>query len=227
MRVLALNIAMNEMRQWLTVLHEIDIGGEVDSSELERLKTQDFTPKQLTLLPNVPAEPTLPKDMELVGRIGPYFVTRKQERKGEFIYYLFDSGTPIAYVATIPPDAEFGEGWPGRKHQNPDLDGKGLRVVSIYLDPEVRGKGLSVALYEWLLSNVCDYILPDDLQTRGGVYIWKQMLRDPRFEIMVFNFQSQDYYKPKPGAVWANTYRSPWLRPFVTLAGKAEELLPE
>lgn len=219
-------MAMNDMRQWLTVLHEIEIGGEVDPSELEGLKQRDFTPKQLTLLPNVPSEPTLPKDMELVGRIGPYFVTRKQ-RRSESLYYLFDSGNPVAIVAGIPPDAEFGEGWRGRKFQNPDLHGKGLRIISIYLDPKVRGQGLAVALYEWLLTHACDYILPDDLQTPGGVYIWKQMLRDPRFEIMVFNFKSHDYYKPKPGAIWANTYRSYWLRPFVTLAGKADELIAD
>jgi GNAT superfamily N-acetyltransferase len=140
---------------------------------------------------------------------------------------LFDSGKPIAYVATIPPDADFGEGRPGRKYENPELSGEGLRVISIFIDEEARGKGLAVALYHWLLTHACDYILPDDLQTRGGVFIWKQMLRDPRFEIMVFNHNTHEYYKPKPGAVWANTYKSYWLRPFVTLAGKADQLIDE
>ena len=215
-------------------LTEIRIGGEVDSDHLDDLNAQhDYTPKQLTLFPNVPSEPTLPPDMELMGRLGAFYITRKKndgqayhKRAGdEFVYYLFDSGKPVAYVGTIHPKSEFGDAYPGRLHSDPELLGTGLRVVSIFLDPAIRGQGTSVALYEWLLRNVCDYILPDDLQTKGGVYIWKQLLRDPRFEVMVFNHQNYDYYRARPGAIWANVYRSDRLRPFVALAGTADALI--
>jgi hypothetical protein len=217
-------------------LTEIRIGGDVDSSELDHVAgLHDYTPKQLTLLPNIPAEPSLPAEMEMMGRLGPYYVTRRKDTGGygkqgaaaEYTYYLFDSGKPVAYVSTLHPESEFGDGYAGRSYTDPELHGDGLRVVSIYLDPVIRGQRISVSLYDWLLRNKCDYILPDDLQTRGGVYIWKQLLRDARFEVMIYNHETRDYHRARPGAIWANVYRSERLRPFVTLAGKSDGLIDE
>jgi hypothetical protein len=181
---------------------------------------QDFTPKQLTLFP-VPTEPTLPPDMEIVGRIGEYYVLLNADKK-ESIYYIFNDGTPIAYIALIAPTAPFGDGYPVT---NPDLKGVGKRVIAVYISEQARGKNLSVQLYKWLLDNACDYLLPDDLQTRGGVYIWKQLVKDPRFDVFIFNPDKYDYYPAKSGAVWSNVYKSYRLRPFVTLAGKADDLI--
>ena len=212
------------------ILLEIEIGGQVDSSHLDDMNQNfDFEPKQLSLFPDIPNEPNVPKKMEMMGRIGKYYVVRKNDdgngnHKDGYTYYLFDSGKLVAYVSTIHPDADFGDAYPGRAAKNPDLNGIGLRVVSVYFDPVARGQGLSVALYEWLLKNVCDYILPDDLQTPGGVYIWKQLVRDPRFEVEIFNCNTYQYHRAKPGVVWSNVYKSYNLFPFVTLAGKAYEL---
>jgi hypothetical protein len=223
------------LRHWMGLMTEIRIGGEVDSGHLDDLESNhNFTPKQMTLpLPNVTAEPTLPPKMEMAGRLGAYYVARKKDdgesyykRAGdEYMYYLFDSGKPVAYVSTIHPKTEFGDAYRGRLSSDPKLQGEGLRVVSIFLDPSIRGQRTSVALYEWLLHNVCDYILPDDLQTQGGVYIWKQLVSDPRFEVMIFNHEKYEFYRARPGATWRNVYRSENLRPFVTLAGKADGLI--
>jgi hypothetical protein len=212
-----------------TPLNEIEIGGDVDSDILDELiDKNDFTPKQLTLFPDVPSEPTIPKTLELVGRLGPYYVVKHFKKKDQFYpsewtYYLFDSGKPVAYVCLVSKFSPVGDY--SRVHRHPSLTGTGFRVISVFLYPEVRGKNLAVALYKWLLRNVCDYLLPDDTHTPGGVHVWKQLLRDPELEMMIYNIENHDYYRAKPGAVWQNVYRSDNLIPFVALTGKAEALI--
>lgn len=216
-------------------LSEIEIGGDVDGTHLDDLKAKhNFEPRQLTLFPRAPSEPTFPDKFTYMGRLGAYFVARTKEERSygtatgavEYTYYLFDNGDPIMYVGTLHPKSEFGGAYAGRNASNPQIFGEGLRVVSIFLDPSARGQGLAVAMYEWLLQNVCDYILPDDLQTPGGVHIWKQLVRDrARFDVMVFNPEQHTYYRAKPGAIWANVYKSYNLFPFVTLAGKSDDLI--
>ena len=66
----------SQLRHWINlseaILHEIDIGGEVDPSSLEQLRSQDFKSKQLDLFPDIPTlEPNLPREFEEMGRIGP------------------------------------------------------------------------------------------------------------------------------------------------------------
>lgn len=207
------------------LLSEIEIGGEV--SRPEEWDEMTYEPRQLSLF-DVPTEPDLPKSMELLGRLGPYFLTKKEISFHRATYYLFDNGKPVAYISTIPSHSDdFGGGYVGRKNSNPNISGKGLRVISVYVDPTFRGKNLSIELYFWLLKNECDYILPDDLQTPGGVSIWKKMLKDSRFDVMIYNPDKYDYHRAKPGAIWANVYKSHRLRPFVTLAGKAKELIDD
>ena len=61
----------------------------------------------------------------------------------------------------------------------------------------------------------------------GGVDIWRRLVRDPRFDVMIFNPETDDTYRARPGVIWSNVYRSHRLRPFVTLAGKADELIAD
>lgn len=224
----------SQLRHWMNlseaVLHEIEIGGEVDPSSLEQLRSQDFKSKQLDLFPDIPTlEPDLPREFEEMGRIGPYYIARKIESQTtkhgpEYIYYLFDQGTPFGYVAVIHPNAEFGGGYTKSWH-NPQIDGNGLRVVSIWVDRTHAGQNLGVKLYHWLLQNVCDYILPDDLQTQGGVAIWRKLLNSRAFDVMVYDYNTGTYRRRWAGKDFNQVYKTYNLRPFVTLRGKAETLI--
>lgn len=208
-------------------LNEIEMGGYVDTSDFDELDKHDFSTGQLDLFKDIRGQDVnLPHDWEIVGKLGPYPIAiHKQVDRETVTYYLFDHQKPIGYVATQPPEASFGGGY---HVSNPPLGGTGLRVVSVYLKPEYTGKGLSLDLYEWLLKNVCDYILPDDLQTKGGVSIWKRMLRQPnRFDVEVHDPGTYETRRRKPGNDFHQVYRSEQLRPFVTLAGKADDLLAD
>lgn len=217
------------MRYRDLMLTEIEIGGEVDSSSMDNLRAQDFKSKQLPLFPELPTlEPELPKKFKHMGRIGGYFVARTIDNEGsrhgkEYSYVLLDQGTPIGYVAVVPPKANFGGGY---NAPNPPLDGNGLRVVSVVIERSHAGQNLALKLYQWLLQNVCDYILPDDLQTQGGVAIWRNLLRNTKtFEVMVYDADRGVIRRRKPGRDFQQVYKTDNLRPFVTLKGKAEELI--
>jgi hypothetical protein len=97
-------------------------------------------------------------------------------------------------------------------------------VVSVYVDPSHRGQNLALKMYQWLLQHVCDYILPDDLQTLGGVAIWRKLLNSRAFEVMVYDYNSGTTRRRWAGKDFNQVYNSHHLRPFVTLRGKAAEL---
>lgn len=212
------------------IVSEIDIGGVVDGDHLYDLqKHGNYDPRQLDLFRDkpTPVAPELPHKggMKIAGRLGEYFVVSKADgRPGHVTYYVFNRGTPIAYAAVQPPHVELGDG--GRPPV-PNLHGDGLRVISVYIDEQYRGRGLALSLYEWLLKNVCDYILPDGLQTPGGVFIWKSMLRDRRFDVMVYDDKRYTNRRRKPGKDFDAVYgdESWHLWPWATLRGKALDLI--
>ena len=218
-----INLLENEQ-----ALDEIEIGGEVDISHFDDIRDHDYRSKQLGLFPELPTmEPDLPPHFEEVGRIGSLFVACKQyatskNGKGEFSYVLFDSGEPIGYVSVIDPFADFN----GRYLiSNPKIHGDGLRVVSIFIDDEHRGQNLAVKLYHWLLTNVCDYLLPDDLQTHGGVAIWRKLRNSRAFDVLVYDPDREFSRERWSGKDFNQVYASNRLKPWVTLAGKANQLI--
>lgn len=212
------------------ILDEIEVGGEVDSDHLYLLRhDNDFEPKQLTMF-GVSAEPSLPKGMELVGRLGDMYIAKEVTRVSydkhmSSYYYLFDNGKLLAYIVLVPADAPAGEY--SRRVCCDELKGTGARVVTVYFEDELRGTGAAVNLYHWLLVNECDYIHPDLLQTRGGVKLWKKLISDSRMEAWIFNSERYEFYPVKKGAVWSNIYKDYRnnLIPFLTLKGKGEHLI--
>lgn len=213
----------------LQPVNEIERGGEVDSTMLDDLEAEhDYTPDQLDLFPEIPSlELKLPKGFEQVGRIGTYFVTRRAESTSkngdpEHTYYVFDKAKPIAYTALLDPSSNFGDGYGAT---DPMLGGKGLRTVSVYIAESHRGKDLGIALYEWVLTNVCDYLLPDSRHTPGGEYLWKKMLNSKKFEVMVFDPRTYMSRRRRSGKDFEQIYRNDDLCAWVTLAGKASRLM--
>lgn len=225
-------------------LHEIEIGGGVDSSYLDDLNNHDFTHPQRDLFPQIPTlDPHLPKEskMTLVGTLGGLRVARVEPRMGrygarysgynpsfepgsgsdsEVDYVLFDRNHAVAWAGVaIPP----------KPNQRPyDLrDETGGQVLSIYIAREFRGQNLGLKFYRWLLSNVVDYLVADELQTWGGVKLWRRALNSRAFDVMVFDPSRGMSRRRWAGKDFEQVYKNYRLIPWMTLRGKADELLED
>jgi hypothetical protein len=203
------------------IITEIDIGGGVDSDFLDYNKSaHDYDSDQLDLFPKkIPTlDPKLPDYMKIVGKIDSYRVVERGTKPGEetdddIHYLLFDKSKPIAWIALQDPD---------REHDISDeLRGKGMKVGSVFIDPPYRGSNLGLKLYRWCLMNVCDYIVADILQTKGGVNLWKKLLTSKQFHVEVFDFRKYTSRRRRPGKDFNQVYNTTGiLVPWVTLAGK-------
>lgn len=215
------------------LVSEIERGGYVDSKYLDHFrKGRDFSPRQLDLFPEISTtEPDVSADpkLKLEGRLKTMWVASKPSAhtydpypQQSRTYFIFDKGKPIAYVAVQHPQSPVGDGNPPFIY----LEGEGRRVISVYIDPEYRKTGLALDIYEWLLRNVCDYLLPDTMHTPGGEHIWKSMLKaQSRFDVQVFDPKRNVYRRRRPGKDFEQVYQNHALVPFVTLPGKAERLI--
>jgi len=223
---------MNPMRHLINLfesqkISEIEVGGYVDPPDyMSDYDNRDAHPEeQGELFPELPSI-QLPKGFERVGTMGKFIVSRKEDGKGKegikYTYVFFYDGKPASYIATIGINDPFGGGY---RIINPPLLGDGLRVISIWVNPTHRGQKLGIQMYEWLLKNVCDYILPDETHTYGGVNLWKQMLnRRNKFDVLVWDYEKSQFRRRWAGKDFAQIYNTNHLIPFVTLAGKSKEL---
>ena len=218
-----------------SILNELEIGGGVSDNILDDLKKndpEDYEPKQLDLFSDIPTlEPhfTASSGFKGVGRIEKYTVTQmmKPEKHGYgadgVAYVLFDRGKAIGVIALSDIHSETGD----TKHPNYNLrlsNHKGYRVSTIFTHKEYRGQNLSLKLYKFLLTNVCDFLMADTLQTWGGVAVWKKMLNSRQFAVLVFDDERHVLRKRRSGKDFGQVYNTNHLFPLVTLPSKQEML---
>jgi len=220
-------------------LHEIEIGGGVDSTYLDDLNKQDYTSPQRDLFPEIPTlDPHLPKEskMTIVGALDGLRIARVDPRMGNYKYFhqysQFEPGDGDASeVDYVLFDRAHAIGWAGmaippKPRQRPDsLEGTGGQVLSVYLDAAYRGRNLGLKLYSWLLSNVVDYLVADEMQTGGGVKLWRRALNSRAFEVMVYDPRTGQSRRRWAGKDFDQVYNRGDLIPWMTLRGKADELL--
>jgi GNAT superfamily N-acetyltransferase len=207
------------------LLWEIERGGYVEPDVLQDLQSDKFQNPQRDLFPEIPRlEPGGHPDYTQVGRIGGFFVLHKQGQE-DHLYILMDRSRVIGWISLIPIGSEY-QDYP---HRNRDLKyhltGTGFQVAGVYIDPEYSGRGLAVQMYEWLLRNVCDYIARDSSHTPGGEALWKKLLNSRRFDVMVYDPNKGTSRRRWAGKDWGHVYQDFYLSPWVTLAGKAQDLI--
>lgn len=97
------------------------------------------------------------------------------EFEDEVFFVVFDDITPVAYmrgkIGSVPSEID-GNG------------GTSVQVSGVRVDKAYAKRGVALALYEWLMKNVADYVEADEVQSEGGVKIWQNMVKDPRFEVV-------------------------------------------
>ena len=211
------------------IISEIEIGGAVDSSYLSHISTthqppEGFRNKQYDLFSDIPTlEPNLPKNMKKLGNIGKLIVVELKEKNNNetTTLVLFDIDKPIGWIALgqIKRGYEINFAWGAGENA------KGLQVHSVYLDTSHRGQNLSIELYKWILTHVCDYLVADELQTFGGVKIWRRALNSKKFDVMVFDAERQISRRRWAGKDFAHVYNTFYLIPWMTLKGKADKLM--
>jgi GNAT superfamily N-acetyltransferase len=73
------------------------------------------------------------------------------------------------------------------------------RVETVVVDPDYRGQGLGKALYGIALSILKLTLEAGDTQTRHGQQMWLMLNSIPGVEVMGYNMESTDAYRPQPG----------------------------
>ena len=227
---------MRSLMDAVQEITEVEIGGGVDRDFIDDIEGRaDFTNPQQDLFPEIPTlDPHLPKatKMKIVGSIGPYRVVktgslisaeqaaenRRYNEDTGIDYVLFDRNKVVGWVGLIMP--------PKRRWQIYELDGTAGQVGSIYLDKPYRGQNLGIKFYQWLLTHVCDYLVSDELQTMGGVKLWRRALNSRAFDVLVYDKRTGMSRKRWAGKDFNQVYNTDdTLIPWMTLRGRADELM--
>ncbi len=201
-------------------MNEIIKGGGVTSDFIDDINSDDHTNDQYNLFPHIPTlDPKLPKTMKIVGSIGGYRVVSvfndfEFEGSKHFDYVLFDHKRAIGFLALMIP--------PKIKQRYVDLPGIVGQIGAIYIAKDYRGKRLGLLFYKWILSNVCDYLVADELHTDGGVKLWKDASNSNMFDVRVYD-ETKGYSRRRwSGKDFDQVYRYDHLIPWMTLRGKAD-----
>lgn len=209
-------------------LNEVELGGGLAKVDFDHydaeLQDADFSGhKQYDLFPEIPTL-TLPKGWQRVGSMGEYIIIKKFEdyedfddrrgfSKGKlpgYIYILIKGTKPIGYVYTVEKQLQYG----------PDLQGRGLLTKNVYIDKSERGKNLALKFYYWLLCNVTDYIIPDEMHTHAGAALWRKLNQSRLFDMYVYDPRTGMSRKRWAGKDWNQIYNNDDLQPFLTKKGR-------
>jgi hypothetical protein len=215
--------------RYLDIINEIEIGGGVEPV-IPDVHDTDLSSDQLDLFSEVPkGEPRLPPFMKLVGRMGEFYVAERiydQQKKGQRggTYIFIKDGVAASYIALKTYSVE-DLNYPRDIAYKPDLHGNGLRVGAVFVRDEFRGSNLGVEMYVWVLQNVCDYLMADELQTQDGVKLWGRLKKDRRLAVEVWDGDKYQSRARKTGKDWNHIYNVSHLIPWVTLRGKVEQVL--
>jgi hypothetical protein len=210
----------------LSPLNEIELGGELVSTAFDKYKDDlekaDYSGhKQYDLFPEIPTL-TLPAGYERVGHMDEYQIVRKKapyqdrDRRGfqtgtlpGYMYILVKNAKPIGYCYTVQ-----------KSPNQPDLQGKGLMTKTVYVEDSERGKNLALKFYYWLLTHVCDYLIPDDTHTYDGSALWRRLNQSSKFDMYVYNPETGMSRKRWAGKDWNQIYNNDYLQPFLCLKGR-------
>lgn len=219
------------MRDLINILNEIEIGGGLDDT-IPDVHDTDLSGEQLDLFDKVPkGEPRLPDFMKLVGRMGEFWVAEriypdqkpsKVRRAGTFIF--IKEGVAASYIGLKDYSAENLNYYRDIAYK-PDLHGVGLRVGAVFVRPEFRGSNLAVQMYVWVLENICDYLMADELQTPDGVKLWKRLRADRRLAAEVWDGDKYMSRQRKAGKDFDHVYNVSHLIPWITLRSKRDSVL--
>ena len=218
------------MREWMNIV-EVEIGGGLDD-EIPDVDGMDLSSDQLDLFSKVPqGEPKLPNFMKYVGRMGEYHVAERiypdqnnaKVRKAGTFVFINQYGDAVSYIALKDYSRE-SLNYPSHISYKPELSGVGLRVGAVLVKPPFRGKNLGVEMYVWVLTNVCDYLMADELQTPEGVRLWKKLKRDPRLVVEVWDGDQYHSRNRRSGRDFNYVYDTSHLIPWVTLKSKYSEV---
>jgi GNAT superfamily N-acetyltransferase len=76
---------------------------------------------------------------------------------------------------------------------------KAWRVSTVAVDPKYRSRGLGKALYGIALSILRLTLEAGDTQTKHGQRMWLMLNSIPGVEVMGYNMERTEKYKPRPG----------------------------
>jgi hypothetical protein len=223
--IIMLNPDKIKIIERIAPLNEIELGGGVSSIDLEDKRNLDYKNKQQDLFPEIPTiEPNVPRGYQYVGNMGEYGIVKKKDTYDHYNYYgkiesthnsfqyvFTHFGKPIGYVYVVenPPIASHLE-----------LSGKGLLIKQVYIEEDERGKNLDLKFYYWLLTHVCDYILPDTTHTEEGARLWRKLNQSRLFDMYVYDPRTGTSRKRWAGKDWNQIYNNDDLQPFLTLKGR-------
>ena len=214
-------------------IFEVEIGGGIELNDFpDNLPNQDLSSDQLDLFePNTTGDPRLPYNLKLKGRMGEFYVAERlpkvgEEKSSSKCFVWIHSGKAVAYVWLTTYSKE-NMNYPTDIYHKPELNGIGYRVSAVFVDPEYRGKALGPSIYEWLLKNVCDYLMADSLQTMGGVKLWKKLKSMKQFSVQVWDSERYMSRARRAGKDFNHVYNTSHLIPWVTLKSKLNFVLDD
>jgi GNAT superfamily N-acetyltransferase len=216
------------MREFITLvehLMEIERGGYVDAEDFGDVP-EDVSGDQLDLFePNTTGEPRIPQGWEMVGKAGQYFVMREKDTGANNITLVAILNGKTAGMFAFHKWTREAMNYPHEYNWKPELLGEGLRVSSVYVREDFRGKGLTQLMYQWVLENLCDYIIAGSLQSSDGEKLWKNLKRNPNLAMMVWDPERLKHRDRRSGKDFDNVYNVYHLIPWITLKSKLNDVL--
>lgn len=139
---------------------------------------------------------------------------------GEFDIYYHIRGPSIIYVLVLE-DKAIGMVACHQMNSYFDNNKKGYRIKMVYIEEEFRGQELSIKLYQWLLQNKVDFIIPDVEQSTDGVRLWQKLNDSDMFDIYIWKWGERNYRKRWSGRDFNELYNeNSDLLAVLTLKGK-------
>lgn len=223
--------------RYAEIINEIELGGGVDSNVLKPFTNLEF--KQLEMFKEYP--PLIDETQgayKPLGRIGKYVFAQQVKdipetgfnymTKGQKVFLLFDeSGPCVGLFALCQPTSVDGSGYYPARGIHTVVNGTGYRVSTVKIDEAHTGQMLAVQCYMFLLTHVCDWLMADTLQTRGGAAIWRKMLNSRKFAVLVYDDKTGIARRRWPGKDFKQVYNTNFLHPIVTLPSKADHILSD
>jgi GNAT superfamily N-acetyltransferase len=211
------------------IVNEIETNAQMgDDAFIDHLHKDDFSGRQLDLFREIPSlEPDIPPNYKFVGRLGEFFVAKRNKERGNpyTSYVFFNRDSALGYVSLAAYDRSASQ-YPAHAPEAPELSGIGLRIHGVQVQPKFRGQGLGLKMYKWLLENVCDYLMADDVQTPDGVALWKRLQAQSNiFTVEVWDGEKFESRFRKRGRDFNYVYDKCHLIPWVTIPSKYEMVI--
>lgn len=205
------------------LLNEIELGGYLETDELDKIRKDNFTNPQLDLFTQKPSKtPNLPHGYVQLGMLGDYAVLQNTQYSYGVELVLIDRNVPIGYLKLSKLHHH---SLPAARWLQNNLTGVGYSSTEIYIDSKYRGQRLAMSLYHWALTHVCDYIVADSTHTWKGAALWKNMLNSKKFVVNVYDPNKEISRKRWAGKDFDQVYNVDDLIPWVTIPKKYHSVI--